>query len=262
MKEPAFSAIGISKAFGPKPVLRDISFVAQAGEVVALLGASGAGKTTLIRCICGIERPDAGRLCLKGGGTAGGADLDADKLSVIFQDLNLIRRLSAVDNVLAAIANELSPAERLLRIYRQSMLQRALDALNQVGIAHLAWRRADKLSGGEQQRVAIARALARHSDLIIADEPVASLDEATARDVLAALRQAGRATGAAVICSLHQVDLALAYADRIIALRAGQLLFDQPTAEIDRARIEQVYSLPAQEGFRGKAKSLHGTRLI
>lgn len=242
---PAFSAIGISKAFGARSVLRNISFTAQAGEVVALLGASGAGKTTLIRCIAGIEVPDAGRLSLRGTSKAASASLDAAMLSVIFQDLNLIRRLSAIDNVLAAIANELSPAERLLRVYRQSMLQRAIGALDQVGIAHLAWTRADKLSGGEQQRVAIARALARHSHLIIADEPVASLDETTARDVLSALRQAGRAAGAVVICSLHQIELAREFADRIIGLRAGELLFDRPSGEIDRETINKTYLLSA-----------------
>lgn len=234
---PTLSVMGVSKSFGTRTVLRDITFEARGGEFIALLGASGAGKTTLIRCMCGIESPDSGHMALRGVR----APLDQSKLSVIFQDLNLIRRLSAAENVIAAIANDLSLPEKLLRVYGHVTLQRAVGALSQVGISHLAYTRADKLSGGEQQRVAIARALARHSDLIIADEPVASLDENTARDVLAALKQVGKTTGAVVVCSLHQVDLAREFADRLIGLRQGVVLFDKMAAQIDRETISKAY---------------------
>lgn len=238
----------ISKSFGDKAVLKEVSFNVRGGDFVAILGTSGAGKTTLLRCITGLERPDSGGITLQTGTASTPSErIDPRKLSVIFQDLNLVRRLSAIENVIAVIADELTFPERLLRLYRKTTLERAFDALSRVGIGRLAHTRADRLSGGEQQRVAIARALVRQSALIIADEPVASLDERTARDVLALLRSVGELTGAAIVCSLHQVDLAREFADRLVGLRHGELQFDGPTSEISRAEISDIYAIASRD---------------
>ena len=217
------------------------------GEFVAVLGPSGAGKTTLFRCLTGLTRPDHGTVRIDGQDIwAGARELRAARQTValIFQQFNLIRRLTALQNVLVGRLAHVSTWRVLLRRFTRADRQRALRCLDTVGLLDKAAVRADQLSGGQQQRVAIARALAQNARVILADEPVASLDPESAATVLASLRSAVGA-GVAVVASLHQVHLARAYADRILALRAGRLVQDAPTAHLDVRALEQIYERSA-----------------
>jgi len=244
---PAVRIVGLRKSFGDRLALDDISFEVAPGEIVALLGASGAGKTTLFRCLTRLSEPDDGQIFFGEQALRG---LDGRRLSsarseagLIFQQFNLIRRLSALDNVLAGRLGRVGTWRVLLRRFPRIDRQLALAALDRVGMLPFALQRADSLSGGQQQRVAIARALAQQSKFVLADEPVASLDPESAKSVLSILRDIARERMIAVLVSLHQVDLALRYADRVIALRAGRMIADRPAAsfaEIDHQAIFAV----------------------
>jgi phosphonate transport system ATP-binding protein len=237
-------AEGLSKRY-PSAImaLDDVSFSVRPGEFVAVLGPSGAGKTTLFRCLTGLTRPDHGTVTV--------ADRDIwrnprelrlarRELALIFQQFNLIRRLSALENVLVGRLAHVPAWRVILRRFTRADRQLALGCLDTVGLLDRAGTRADELSGGQQQRVAIARALAQRAKLILADEPVASLDPESSATVLESLRSAV-STGVAVVASLHQVHLARAYADRIVAMRDGRIVEDTPAARLDTRRIEQIY---------------------
>jgi phosphonate transport system ATP-binding protein len=236
---------GVSKSY-PNGVqaLGGVSFSVRPGELVAVLGPSGAGKTTLFRCLTGLTRPDAGQVLLHGRDICrvAGRELRTARrdVALIFQQFNLIRRLSAVQNVLAGRLASLPTWRVVARRFPRADRQIALACLDRVGLVDRAYARADQLSGGQQQRVAIARALAQEARLILADEPVASLDPESAATVLETLR-AVAAQGVAVIASLHQVQLAVTYADRIVALRAGHIVEDAPAARFDTRAIGQIY---------------------
>lgn len=241
----------LHKTFGERAVLKDVSIRLSRGEMLTVLGTSGAGKTTLIRCLAGLELPTSGRLWLASA-SGRSSSISPSMISVVFQDLNIVRQLSALENVIAAIGYDLSIMEMIFRVYRRSIEIRALDALAEVGLEGHARARADKLSGGQQQRVAIARAIARQSALILADEPVASLDQQTSREVLHVLKRSGRARGATIVCSLHQVELALEFSDRVIGLRDGAIVFDGAPKDLTRSDVEAIYpplaSLREMEG--------------
>ncbi len=236
---------GLSKSYGQGVrALAGVSFSVEAGELVGVLGPSGAGKTTLFRCLTGLTRPDAGVVEVNGRDICriAGRELRLARreVALIFQQFNLIRRLSAVENVLAGRLASLPTWRVVLRRFARGDRQLALGCLDQVGLVDRAYARADQLSGGQQQRVAIARALAQEARLILADEPVASLDPESAATVLETLRRVA-ATGVAVVASLHQVHLAVAYADRIVALRSGAIVEDAPAASFDARAIGQIY---------------------
>jgi len=241
---PVIRIIGLRKSFGAHVVLEDVSFAVAAGEVVAILGASGAGKTTLFRCLTRLARSDDGGIHL---GEHAMQTLDGHELSMarrevglIFQQFNLIRRLSALDNVLAGRLGNVPTWRVMARRFPRRDRQLALAALDRVGMLSYALQRADSLSGGQQQRVAIARALAQQSRFVLADEPVASLDPESAKSVLSILRDIARERMIAVLVSLHQVEFAIQFADRIIGLRAGHMIADRPAAafaETDRHMI-------------------------
>jgi phosphonate transport system ATP-binding protein len=236
---------GLTKSHEPRvPALDGVSFAVTPGEFVAVLGPSGAGKTTLFRCLTGLARADHGSVVVHGrdGCRARGRELRAARreVALIFQQFNLVRRLTAHDNVLAGRLARIPTWRVLLRRFARRDRQRALACLDAVGLFERAYARADQLSGGQQQRVAIARALAQEASIILADEPVASLDPESAATVLDTLRAIAR-TGVAVVASLHQVQLALAYADRVIALRAGRVVQDAPAAGLDARDLEAIY---------------------
>ena len=242
---PALQVEGLGHRYGAGTVLEAVSFSVEPGEVVAVVGPSGAGKTTLFRTVTGLVSPSAGRALVAGLDLSrlGGRDLARARRAVglIFQQYNLVRRLSALDNVLIGRLAQLAWWRALLRLPGAEDRAIAAAALERVGLAAHASARADTLSGGQQQRVAIARVLAQRSALLLADEPVASLDPASAASVLATLRAVAAEHGIAVVCSLHQVELVGSFADRVLGLRDGRLVLDVPVADFDAADRAAVY---------------------
>ena len=233
----AVENLGLS--YGRRQVISEVSFRVHAGEFVALLGPSGAGKTTLFRCIAGLLKQSAGTITVLGSGASGLRGRQRRRVAVVFQQFNLIGRRSALGNVLAGRLGHVSAWRGLSgRFPREDRLW-ALECLDRVGMLDQAEQRADTLSGGQQQRVAIARAIAQRPSIILADEPVASLDPQSSQAVLELLRGICRREGVAVLCSLHQVDLARGYADRILGLADGSLVTDITAAAFDAAAVYQ-----------------------
>jgi phosphonate transport system ATP-binding protein len=232
---------GLTKAYKGKFAIEGVGFKVRAGEFVAVLGPSGAGKTTLFRCMTGLLTPDRGTVKL--------ADLDVMQLhgrerrhvAVVFQQFNLVSRLSALGNVLAGRLGYVPAWRGWARRFERGDRLLALDCLDRVGLLDKAGQRADTLSGGEQQRVAIARALAQQPDAIVADEPVASLDPKIGSGILDLLRGICHRDGVAVVCSLHQMQFAQTYADRIVGLANGRLVVDMPAGAFDTATAAQLY---------------------
>jgi phosphonate transport system ATP-binding protein len=240
-REVQLSVRGLSKAFHGRPAIEDIDFTASRHEFVAVLGPSGAGKTTLFRCITGLLAADQGTVRIGMSEVTSVMTRRLREVAVIFQQFNLVNRLTALENVLAGRLGYVSAWRGWLRRFDRSDRLLALECLDRVGLMDLAMRRADTLSGGQQQRVAIARALAQCPTLIVADEPVASLDPSTSTGVLDLLHGIARSEGVAVVCSLHQVHLARAYADRIVGLSSGRVVFDLPAARFDENAFQRLY---------------------
>ena len=240
---------GVGKRYGGTAALEDVSFRVEPGEFVALLGPSGAGKSTLFRCVTRLVAADAGRVEVLGremAGLGGRALREARRdIGLIFQQFNLIGRVSAIDNVLAGRMGHAPTWRVALRRFAAADRQIALAALDRVGLLERAYQRADSLSGGQQQRVAIARVLAQRARLVLADEPVASLDPQAAENVLGALRAIAREEGIAVLCALHQVELARRFADRVVALRGGRRMLDAAAAAFDDRAFEALYGAAA-----------------
>jgi phosphonate transport system ATP-binding protein len=224
---PLLTASRLSKTYGARVALREASLSVRSGEFVAVLGASGAGKTTLFRCLTRLTEPDSGEIEIAGEPflRLRGRKLAAARrrIGVVFQQFNLVRRLSALDNTLAGrLAG--APLWRVMaRQFDKDDEAVAIKALLAVGLGEYFDQRADTLSGGQQQRVAIARAIAQESRIILADEPVASLDPETAASILELLHRLTRSSGVAVVCTLHQPQLAERFADRIFTMDTGQL---------------------------------------
>lgn len=225
--KPVLRARDLSKSFGARKALNGVSIDVQPGEFVAVLGASGSGKTTLFRCLTRLSEADSGEIELEGQPfhALRGRQLAAARrrIGVVFQQFNLIRRLSALDNVLAGRLAGAPLWRVMLRAFDGKDETIAIRALREVGLGEHLDQRADTLSGGQQQRVAIARAIAQHSHIILADEPVASLDPDSAGAVLELLHRLTRSSGMAIICTLHQPQLAVQFADRILTMEAGTL---------------------------------------
>ncbi|MFO0115339.1 MAG: phosphonate ABC transporter ATP-binding protein [Betaproteobacteria bacterium] len=240
----------VSKAYGAVRALDGVSLSVGPGEFAALLGPSGAGKSTIFRCLTRLASVDRGSVEVQGRDlqNLSGAGLRDTRRSIglIFQQHNLIGRLSAMDNVLTGRLAGIPTWRVLGRRFPAADRQAALSCLDRVGLLDKAYTRADALSGGQQQRVAIARVLAQQGQVILADEPVASLDPESARHVLATLRSVARDQGIAVLCSLHQVELAREFADRLIGLKAGRIVFAGAPTDIDDPSERALY---AQDGM-------------
>lgn len=222
-----------------------VSLQVRSGEFVAVLGANGSGKSTLLRCAAGLLNPTRGAMRLLGrdlSALRGRALRDARlDMALVFQDGRLVRRRTALANVASgALGRHQTPLCLLGRLPRAE-LQYALEVLDRVGLAAIARQRADTLSGGQAQRVAIARALAQRPSVLLADEPVASLDPDASVEVLQLLAGLARDQGMAVLCVLHQPDLATRFADRIVGITRGVVAFDKPAANVTADQIAALY---------------------
>jgi phosphonate transport system ATP-binding protein len=215
------------------------------GEFVVILGRSGAGKTTFLRCLNRLVEPTAGTVRIAGQPVTGAAPAELRRLrrgiGMIFQQFNLVRRASVLTNVLAGRLGYVPPLPSLAGRFPAADRRRALECLAQVGMADFAARRADRLSGGEQQRVAIARALAQSPEVILADEPTASLDPRLTGSIMDLLRQINAERGITLVVSQHQLETAVAYASRVVAFRRGRIAFDGPPAAITPAVVAAIY---------------------
>ena len=239
----------LTKGYGDNPVLRGIDLRIEAGEFVVILGQSGAGKSTLLRCMNRLAKADSGELQVAGVNAMRAADQRAlrRQVAMIFQHHNVVPRLSVLKNVLTGRLGHCSTLTSLLQLFRRDAVALARDCLRRVELEHKAGSRTDALSGGQMQRVGIARALAQRPQVILADEPVASLDPNTAQVVMQYLREASRTLGITVVCNLHQVDLARAFADRIVGLASGRLVFDGPPGHLDEAALQRIYHTPSSD---------------
>jgi phosphonate transport system ATP-binding protein len=241
-QSPLLRIEGMSKAFARREVVSGVSFTLAAHELVALLGPSGAGKTTLFRCFTGLLAPDKERVAFEDAAITH-RRASRRPMAIVFQDYNLVRRLTALENVLGGRLGHVAAWRGILRRFERADKLKAFECLERVGMLDHAHERADRLSGGQQQRVAIARALAQEARIIVADEPVASLDPASAAGVLQLLRNIARSDGVAVICSLHQVGYARTFADRIIGLSGGRIVIDARTEELSDRDYEELYAV-------------------
>lgn len=218
------------------------------GEFVSIIGPSGAGKSTLLRCVNRLIDPTEGQVVFDGKDVAKmrGRELRQTRrrISMVFQHYNLVYRASSIENVLQGRLGYKSAAAGLLGLYSEEEKRTAFEVLAEVGLADFAYTRTDQLSGGQKQRVGIARALVQDPLLILADEPIASLDPASSRTVMDHLRRVANERGIAVLVNLHQVDFAMEYSDRIVGLKKGSIVFDGSPFALDGATIENIYGTP------------------
>jgi phosphonate transport system ATP-binding protein len=265
--EPVVQAHRVSKSFGAARVLNDVNFEIKRGEMVGLIGASGSGKSTLIRTIAGLTAIDRcknrgeadseglGEIRLfsqaiqQRGRVASCAKALRLRTGVIFQQFNLVPRLSVLTNVCLGLLGRLPFLQATLGQFTMDEKRRAMQALTRVGIAEHALKRGCDLSGGQQQRAAIARALVQGAEFFIADEPIASLDPHSARRVMDILADLNQRDGIAVLISLHQVEYALRYCSRIIALKAGEIVYDGPSRALTPDFLCGIYGAESQDLF-------------
>lgn len=242
---PSLHIRNLDKSFGTKPVLKGIDLEVSPGQFVALVGPSGAGKSTLLRLINGSHRPTGGSVTVLGidPATCGRRELQRlrSRVGFVFQQFGLVGRLTALENVLMGSLGTLRMPRYGVASYPRALRERAMMQLERVGLAEQRFQRCDTLSGGQQQRVAIARSLMQDAEIVLADEPVASLDPTASVSVLAMLRKLSAEDGFTVICSLHQVDLALQVSDRIVAVRGGGIILDAATSETTEEQLRAVY---------------------
>ena len=226
--------------------LKDINLQIEQGEFVAVIGLSGAGKSTILRCINRMHDVTSGTLTVDGVdvNTLKGKELRKfrRKVGMIFQSFNLVSRSTAIKNVLTAEVPEMNFFKVLFGIFNKEQKMHALESLDKVGILSKAYTRCDQLSGGQQQRVALARTLNQNPQIILADEPVASLDPIMARQVMKDFVRINKDYNITILLNIHHVDLALQYCDRVIGVREGQIVFDGPAGTSTQDQIDEVYN--------------------
>ncbi|MDP3952048.1 phosphonate ABC transporter ATP-binding protein [Microbacterium sp.] len=244
---PAVQITDLGKTYpgAGKPALEGVSLSVEPGEIVVLLGLSGSGKSTLLRHVNGLETPTEGVVQSLGQTVSSlrGRSLRAlrGRIGFIFQQFELVGALTVLENVLTGGLSTLRGPRVGIKTFPRGMREKALGHLDRVGLLDFAYQRADNLSGGQQQRVAIARALMQDPEILLADEPVASLDPESSSQIMSLIREIAAERSLTVICSLHQVDLALSWSDRIIGLRAGTVVLDTRTDDLSREEVMEVY---------------------
>lgn len=240
----------LKKTFGKLTALNSVNLEIQEGEMVALIGASGSGKSTLLRHLAGLVTADRdggevemlGQTVQKNGCLARDVRSQRGSIGFVFQQFNLVGRLSVLGNVLTGSLSRVPLYRSLIGKFSKSEKINALKALNRVGIAKWANCRATDLSGGQQQRAAIARSIVQRARIILADEPIASLDPESSRRVMEILKDLNRTDKTTVVVSLHQVDFALQFCPRVVALAGGTVLYDGPSENVDRKLLQNLYS--------------------
>jgi phosphonate transport system ATP-binding protein len=251
----AINVSHITKSYTHK-VLDDVSFSIEHGEMLALIGPSGSGKSTLMRNLSGLVKADSDSQSdisildsniQRSGKLAKNIRKTRSRIGCIFQQFNLVNRLSVLTNVLIGCLGHIPAWRGYISYFTDEEKQKALDALDRVGLKEHAYKKAAHLSGGQQQRVAIARALMQEADIILADEPIASLDPKAARVVMEMLEEINQKDGKTVIVTLHQVDVARKYCQRVIALREGKLFFDGPRNQLTDDVMFSLYEEDAME---------------
>jgi len=243
---PVIQFIHVEKTYpNGTTALNNVNVKIEQGEFVAVIGLSGAGKSTLIRCINRMHDITGGQIIVD--------SVDVSKLNgrhirkfrrrigMIFQSFNLVTRTTVINNVLVSLVPDLPMWRKLLGIFTKEQKIKALEALDKVGILDKAFVRVDQLSGGQQQRVALARTLAQNPDIILADEPIASLDPVTSRIVMDDFRRINKELNISVIMNIHHVEIALEYADRIIGIRKGEVVFDGATSRVTQDILQEIY---------------------
>ena len=235
---------------GGVKALSNVSFDVPDGQFLAVIGLSGSGKSTLLRCINRLIEPTDGQILWNGEDITKASPEEMRRIrrriGMVFQHFNLVHRSRVLTNVLAGRLGYVNPAWSLLNRFPKEDIQKAIRQLERVGIADKANHRADELSGGQQQRVGIARALMQDPQLILADEPVASLDPVLAHSIMKHLEDINKKDGVTVLCSLHFLDLVHRYADRVVALNGGKLVFEGFPKEIDDQKFKDIYGRDAE----------------
>ncbi len=255
----ALHAENVRMTFGETKALDDVSLEVNPGEMVALIGPSGSGKSTLLRVAAALQVADEasgpvsvmGRTMQQRGKLSSGVQRNRIKLGFIFQQFNLVGRLSLFQNVLVGALGRLPTWRGVFGIFPNDVKQAAMDALTRVGVDAFAARRASNLSGGQQQRGAIARALVQGAEVLFADEPIASLDPVSARKVMETLRELNLDDKLTVVVTLHQVDYAQRFCDRIVALNKGRIVYDGPASELKRDKLIEIYGPEFEAAFEG-----------
>jgi phosphonate transport system ATP-binding protein len=258
MSEAAVLSIrNVSKTFGQRRALDGVSLDVAKGEMIALIGPSGSGKSTLLRSISALQTIDSGEGTITAfdgpvqerGRVASGVRRTRTRIGMIFQQFNLLGRLSLFTNVALGSLGRIGAVQGFLGLWPDETKHSVMAALHRFGLADYAGQRANTLSGGQQQRGAIARALVQKAKIILADEPVASLDPVSARRVMEILRELNASDGLTVVVTLHQVDYALRYCRRVVALKAGKVVYDGPPAGLDKPRLIDIYGPEFEDVF-------------
>jgi len=235
---------------GGVQALDNVSFSVEQGEFLAVIGLSGSGKSTLLRCINRLVEPTEGQIIWNRVDVTSANQSDLRiirrKIGMVFQHFNLVERSQVITNVLSGRLGYVNPALSLINRFPESDTEAALKQLERVEITDQAYKRADELSGGQQQRVGIARAMVQEPEMILADEPVASLDPVLAHSIMQYLEKINQEDGVTVLCSLHFLDLVHRYADRAIALNEGIMMFDGAPQAIDDEKFKEIYGKEAE----------------
>ena len=225
------------------PALKGVDLKINRGEFVSILGPSGSGKTTLLRTINGLETSSGGDIYFDNKKVGNNNILEVQKKTgMIFQEFNLVNNLSAINNVLTGLLNSSNKFLSLFYLFSKEQKIEALRSLETVGLLEKSHNRSDELSGGQRQRVGIARAIIKKPLLLLADEPVASLDPKSSNLILSLLKKINQEFGTTILCNLHQVDLAKKYSDRVVGLMDGKIIFDEKSVNINEAYLKKIYT--------------------